>query len=289
MKRVRKIKKKGKREFIVFAISQLILGKKSNPYLRLVETPRHTVSLNTVQIPEGTDIVRYTVHEPLHSSTCPPDVNYLPPIRRTNVPLSYAFIFHPLYFHMYMYILDSRRGRGDRDTFLHSRKWRKLAEFALWYPTLRTLEASLYPGSRVLYRNVTRCSSTGGEDRFHKVSRLVSSSDSSRSLQVDPSSHFKRNDTTQRRWEGGMAAGSRIRDNLLLLAFFLRERKRGMKRTRIFHVFAVGIRNANSNSENSSCIFSFLWLMVKNGRKYDNIYAKKNCKDLTIKWYDLAK
>lgn len=110
MKRVRKIKKKGKREFIVFAISQLILGKKSNPYLRLVETPRHTVSLNSVQIPEGTDIVRYTVHEPLHSSTCPPDVNYLPPIRRTNVPLSYAFIFHPLYFHIYMYILDSRRG-----------------------------------------------------------------------------------------------------------------------------------------------------------------------------------
>lgn len=140
MKRVRKIKKKGKREFIVFAISQLILGKKSNPYLRLVETPRHTVSLNSVQIPEGTDIVRYTVHEPFHSSTCPPDVNYLPPIRRTNVPLSYAFIFHPLYFHMYMYILDSRRGRGDRDTFLHSRKWRKLAELALWYPTLRTVE-----------------------------------------------------------------------------------------------------------------------------------------------------
>lgn len=104
MKRVRKIKKKGKREFIVFAISQLILGKKSNPYLRLVETPRHTVSLNSVQIPEGTDIVRYTVHEPLHSSTCPPDVNYLPPIRRTNVPLSYAFIFHPLYFHMYICI-----------------------------------------------------------------------------------------------------------------------------------------------------------------------------------------
>lgn len=58
-------------------------GKKSNPYLRLVETPRHTVSLNSVQIPAGTDIVRYTVHEPLHSSTCPPDVNYLPTIPDT--------------------------------------------------------------------------------------------------------------------------------------------------------------------------------------------------------------
>lgn len=129
-------------------------GKKSNPYLRLVETPRHTVSLNSVQIPAGTDIVRYTVHEPLHSSTCPPDVNYLPtiPIRQTKRSSflrtrESPFIFP--YTHIYIFWTAQQEGEGrDRDTFLHSRKWWKLAVLALWYPTLRTLGGEFIPGTK---------------------------------------------------------------------------------------------------------------------------------------------
>lgn len=56
-----------------------------------------------------------------------------------------------------------------------------------------------------------------------------------------------------------MAAGARIRDNLLLLAFFSRERRRKKEREREGNetrerIFHVGIWNANSDSENSSCI-----------------------------------